>query len=126
MWGGAILWWGFRPEAPKDEYITTVVKRGNIIQSVDAVGEVFARNLVDVGAQVSGQIKELYVKVGDRVKAGDRVAQIDSIKQQNTLNQQLAALCQPVLSTKDPAVNKIMERNRCLRGADLLVGRGRK
>lgn len=90
--GGAILWWGFRSEAPKDEYITTVVKRGDIIQSVDAVGEVFARNLVDVGAQVSGQIKELYVKVGDRVKAGDRVAQIDSIKQQNTLNQQLAAL----------------------------------
>ena len=35
-------------------------------------------------------------------------------------------VCQSVLSTKDPAVNKIMERNHCLRGADLLVGRGRK
>ena len=89
---GAILWWGLRDEAPKDEYITTMVKRGDIIQSVDAVGEVFSRNLVDVGAQVSGQIKELYVKVGDRVKAGDKIAQIDSIKQQNTLDQQLAAL----------------------------------
>jgi multidrug efflux pump subunit AcrA (membrane-fusion protein) len=69
-----------------------LVKRGDIIQSVDAVGEVFASNLVDVGAQVSGQIKELYVKVGDKVKAGDKIAQIDSIKQQNTLDQQLAAL----------------------------------
>lgn len=90
--GGAILWWSLRDETPKNEYITTVVKKGDIIQSVDAVGEVFSRNLVDVGAQVSGQIKELYVKVGDRVKAGDKIAQIDSIKQQNTLDQQLAAL----------------------------------
>ena len=90
--GGAILWWSLRDETPKNEYITTVVKKGDIIQSVDAVGEVFSRNLVAVGAQVSGQIKELYVKVGDRVKAGDKIAQIDSIKQQNTLDQQLAAL----------------------------------
>ncbi|WP_096013148.1 efflux RND transporter periplasmic adaptor subunit [Campylobacter lanienae] len=90
--GGAILWWSLRDETPKNEYITTIVKKGDIIQSVDAVGEVFSRNLVDVGAQVSGQIKELYVKVGDRVKAGDKIAQIDSIKQQNTLDQQLAAL----------------------------------
>ncbi|MBO5063944.1 MAG: efflux RND transporter periplasmic adaptor subunit [Campylobacter sp.] len=89
---GAVLWWGLKEDEPKDEYITTVVKRGDIIQSVDAVGEVFASNLVDVGAQVSGQIKELYVKVGDKVKAGDKIAQIDSIKQQNTLDQQLAAL----------------------------------
>ena len=87
-----ILWWSLRDETPKNEYITTVVKKGDIIQSVDAVGEVFSRNLVAVGAQVSGQIKELYVKVGDRVKAGDKIAQIDSIKQQNTLDQQLAAL----------------------------------
>ena len=89
---GVILWWGLKDDEPKDKYITTVVKRGDIIQSVDAVGEVFASNLVDVGAQVSGQIKELYVKVGDKVKAGDKIAQIDSIKQQNTLDQQLAAL----------------------------------
>lgn len=89
---GAILWWGLKDDEPKDKYITTVVKRGDIVQSVDAVGEVFASNLVDVGAQVSGQIKELYVKVGDKVKAGDKIAQIDSIKQQNTLDQQLAAL----------------------------------
>lgn len=89
---GAVLWWGLKDDQPKDEYITTLVKRGDIIQSVDAVGEVFASNLVDVGAQVSGQIKELYVKVGDKVKAGDKIAQIDSIKQQNTLDQQLAAL----------------------------------
>lgn len=77
---------------PKDEYITFTVKKGDLVQSVEATGEVFAENLVDVGAQVSGQIKKLYVKVGDRVKKGDKIAQIDSIKQQNNLDIQLSAL----------------------------------
>lgn len=87
-----LWWWSSGDEQGKDEYIQTAVKRGDLTLSVDAVGEVFAQNLVDVGAQVSGQIKELYVKVGDKVKKGDKIAQIDSIKQQNTLDQQLAAL----------------------------------
>lgn len=73
-------------------YLTAQAKRGNIAQSVEATGEVFAANLVDVGAQVSGQIDKLFVKVGDKVKAGDLIAQIDSVKQRNTLSQQEAAL----------------------------------
>lgn len=77
---------------PKDEYITFTVKKGDLVQSVEATGEVFAENLVDVGAQVSGQIKKLYVQVGDVVKKGDKIAQIDSIKQQNNLDIQLSAL----------------------------------
>ncbi|QQF51567.1 efflux RND transporter periplasmic adaptor subunit [Campylobacter fetus] len=86
------FWYYQNSKKPENEYLTTIVKKGNLTQSVEAVGEVFAENLVDVGAQVSGQIKELYVKVGDKVKKGDKIAQIDSIKQQNTLDQQLAAL----------------------------------
>ncbi len=73
-------------------YLTAQAKRGDIAQSVEATGEVFAANLVDVGAQVSGQIDKLFVKVGDKVKAGDLIAQIDSVKQRNTLSQQEAAL----------------------------------
>lgn len=76
----------------EQELITVTVKKDNLIQSVEAVGEVFAQNLVNVGAQASGQIKELYVKVGDKVKKGDKIAQIDQATQQNRLDQQNAEL----------------------------------
>ena len=68
-----------KDEAPK--ILTTKMQRGNIRGTVTATGEVYAQELVDVGAQVGGQIKKLYVKVGDYVKEGDMIAQIDSITQ---------------------------------------------
>lgn len=67
-------------------FITQNITRANIDQSIEAVGEVYAKEQVDVGAQVSGQITKLYVKIGDRVKAGDLIAQIDRDKQQNDLD----------------------------------------
>ncbi len=40
---------------------------------------------MDVGAQVSGQLKSLKVKVGDKVKKGQWLAEIDPLVLQNTL-----------------------------------------
>ncbi|ENU94261.1 hypothetical protein F971_00158 [Acinetobacter vivianii] len=39
--------------------------------------------MVSVGAQVSGQVKKMYVQLGDQVKQGQLFAQIDSIRQEN-------------------------------------------
>lgn len=74
------------------DYITTTLKKGDITNSVIATGEVYAQNLIDVGAQVGGQIKKLYVKLGDSVKKGDMIAQIDSVKQENEIAKQKAQL----------------------------------
>lgn len=74
------------------EYITTHVTRGDIVDSVVATGEVYAQDLVDVGAEVGGQIKKLYVNLGDYVQKGDMIAQIDSVKQENAISQQKAQL----------------------------------
>lgn len=41
--------------------------------------------MVSVGAQVSGQVKKMYVQLGDQVKQGQLIAQIDSIRQENEL-----------------------------------------
>ncbi|WP_416346911.1 efflux RND transporter periplasmic adaptor subunit [Campylobacter upsaliensis] len=68
------------------EYLTQKISRKNISQTIEAVGKVYAKEQVDVGAQVSGQIIKLYVDVGDRVKQGDLIAQIDKDKQQNDLD----------------------------------------
>ncbi|MDA3053850.1 MULTISPECIES: efflux RND transporter periplasmic adaptor subunit [unclassified Campylobacter] len=81
---------GAKDEAPK--ILTTKMQKGNIRGTVTATGEVYAQELVDVGAQVGGQIKKLYVKVGDVVKAGDMIAQIDSVTQENNIAKEKAQL----------------------------------
>ena len=80
---------------PKEEvpnYITATAEIGNIENNVMASGKVKALNTVDVGAQVSGEVKKLYVKVGDEVKKGDLIAQIDQVTQKNSLSNQQATL----------------------------------
>lgn len=73
-------------------YITVPVNKQNISQEVSATGEVAAIQLVTVGAQVSGQIETLYVKLGQTIKKGDLIAQIDSTTQQNTYDTEEAKL----------------------------------
>ncbi|EAC1839530.1 efflux RND transporter periplasmic adaptor subunit [Campylobacter lari] len=74
--------------ANKEEYnyLTYEAKKQDITQSIEAIGEVYAKTQVDVGAQVSGQITKLHVKLGDHVNEGDLIAQIDKDKQQNDLD----------------------------------------
>lgn len=57
-----------------------------------ASGKVKALNTVDVGAQVSGEVTNLYVEVGDEVKQGDLIAQIDQVTQKNSLSNEQASL----------------------------------
>jgi macrolide-specific efflux system membrane fusion protein len=53
-------------------------QRGDVEEVVSAVGILQPCATVDVGAQVTGQLKTLYVHVGDEVKKGDPLADIDS------------------------------------------------
>ena len=78
--------WSLMKPEPQSSFITEVVKRGDIRQTVSATGEISPSNLVSVGAEASGQIKKLYVKLGQQVKKGDLIAEIDSTNQLNTLN----------------------------------------
>lgn len=72
-------------------HMTATVVRGDILTTVLATGTVEADTLVSVGAQVSGQLNSIKVKLGDTVKAGQLVAEIDSLAQQNTLRTRTAA-----------------------------------
>ncbi|XQW85117.1 efflux RND transporter periplasmic adaptor subunit [Thalassotalea piscium] len=77
---------------PAPNFATEKVQRGDIENSVLANGMLQASKLVSVGAQVSGQIINLPVSLGQEVKKGDLIAQIDSLTQQNTLKEALASL----------------------------------
>ena len=53
------------------------VTQGSIDEVVTAQGKLEPKEYVDVGAQVSGQLKTLHVEIGDTVKKGDLLAEID-------------------------------------------------
>src|SRR6185503_1234298 len=53
------------------------VGRGDIEDTVTALGNLQPRDYVDVGAQATGQLKKLYVDIGSVVKQGQLLAEID-------------------------------------------------
>ncbi|MDO4641517.1 MAG: efflux RND transporter periplasmic adaptor subunit [Neisseria sp.] len=78
--------WTYLKPQDKPIFITEAVKRGTLSQTVSATGELTSSSLVEVGSQATGQIKKLYVKLGQQVKKGDLIAEIDSTSQKNELN----------------------------------------
>ncbi len=71
---------------------TARVERGDIAKSVLATGILKPLRQVNVGAQVNGQLKKLYVKQGDRVIQGQLLAEIDPTLQLNELRKSQAEL----------------------------------
>ena len=63
--------------AAENAYKITAVKTGNIEESITSQGKLEAKEYVDVGSQVSGQLEKLHVDLGDVVKQGDLIAEID-------------------------------------------------
>ncbi|MFT4012613.1 MAG: efflux RND transporter periplasmic adaptor subunit [Paracoccus sp. (in: a-proteobacteria)] len=66
--------------------------RGSVEVSVMAEGKLKPMNLVAVGAQVSGRITRLAVRLGERVEEGQLIAEIDSVTQRNALRTAEATL----------------------------------
>ncbi|MBR0952563.1 efflux RND transporter periplasmic adaptor subunit [Bradyrhizobium canariense] len=73
-------------------YITAPVAVSDLREEVLASGTLKPARLTAVGAQVSGRITTLNVRVGDTVKAGDVIAQIDPVTKQNDLRSSEASL----------------------------------
>ncbi|WP_336276672.1 efflux RND transporter periplasmic adaptor subunit [Bartonella sp. CB178] len=73
-------------------YITAVVKRGDIEESVLASGVVRPYRLVAVGARATGRVVSMRVFPGSIVKKGDLLAEIDPTDQENDLKRKKAAL----------------------------------
>ncbi|WP_334186168.1 efflux RND transporter periplasmic adaptor subunit [Novosphingobium sp.] len=65
---------------------TAKVTRGTMEQTVEATGTLEPKELVSVGAQVSGRLDELNVAVGDVVHQGDLIGKIDPRTATNSLD----------------------------------------
>ncbi len=102
MWiGGAVIgalllalvvWRVFFSNGNEPALLTAKVGRGDIEQTVEATGTLEPKEMVSVGAQVSGRIEVLTVDIGDVVRKGQLIAQIDDQTQVNTLQNARAEL----------------------------------
>lgn len=68
-------------------YLAARVERADLEDAVLAAGTLYAHRQVDVGAQVSGQLKALKVELGDRVAQGQLLAEIDPTLLEHALKQ---------------------------------------
>ena len=78
--------------APLPNYQTLIVRKGSLEQSVLATGKLDALRKVDVGAQVSGQLKTLSVSIGDKVAKDQLLGVIDPEQAQNQIKEVEATL----------------------------------
>ena len=92
---GGAAFAGLRYWAPSQAAVeppTVFVERGDVQQTVLASGALQANSVTSVGAEVSGTIQTLSVKLGDVVSKGDPIAQIDSVDQENAVKSAEASL----------------------------------
>ncbi len=90
---GVVAWFLWpEGEEPPPPPTTAPVTRGDIEQLIATSGTLQAGSLVDVGAQVSGQLKKLHVRLGDVVSAGDLLAEIDDFITRSRVAQSEASL----------------------------------
>ena len=72
----AALYFGSK-DSPDAKLRTEAVTRGDIERTVTALAKVQPKTFVDVGTQVSGQLRKVLVEIGDVVQPGQLLAEID-------------------------------------------------
>lgn len=91
---GGGYWWLGGDGDDEDEPATRTATVGyrQLGDLVTAAGKLKPSAIVEVGAQVSGQLHRLHVQVGDRVAAGDLLAEIDATIQRNLVKASRASV----------------------------------
>ena len=83
-------WWGARNASP--DYRFGKIERGPLTAAVSVTGTINPVTAVQVGSQVSGQIKEILVDFNSEVKKGQIIARIDPESFALRVNQAMADL----------------------------------
>ncbi len=120
----AVLLFGCKGDTPS--YRTDPVTKGDIQQAVTATGTMNAVTTVQVGTQVSGTIKTLYVDFNSRVKKRQIIAQIDPSTFESQVQQAQANLfsAQANLEKAQTALandKKTFDRNKELFSKNLIA-----
>jgi HlyD family secretion protein len=89
---GAYVWLTADSSGSAPQYRTAKVERGSITAVVVASGTLNAVTTVQVGSQISGQVKEIYVDFNSPVKQNQIIARIDPATYELRVNQARADL----------------------------------
>ena len=86
------------------EYVTKKITRGDLSVVVSATGNLNPTNSVDIGIEVSGTIKEIYVDFNDEVEIGQVLAKLDTTKLQSEVDSLRASLAIAKANQKESEV----------------------
>ncbi|MBI5626737.1 MAG: efflux RND transporter periplasmic adaptor subunit [Nitrosomonadales bacterium] len=93
--------------APEQQYRFQAVEKGDISQTVSANGTINPVTLVNVGTQVSGTVKKLYVDFNSKVQKGQILLELDdallSAQQKQSLANVQSAIASLELATANEA-----------------------
>ena len=106
--GSGIYYYFFINQSQKVEialYNTKKVIRGDLSVIVSATGILNPTNSVEIGVEVSGTIKEIYVDFNDEVEVGQLLAVLDTRKLQSEVDGQTASLGISKANLKESEVN---------------------
>jgi HlyD family secretion protein len=90
--GGGLFYYRSRNAAKVPTPVTAEVTRGDVIAKVDATGALAPVTTVQVGSQVSGTVKALYVDYNAQVRKGQVIAELDPSLFQTQVDQARATL----------------------------------
>lgn len=100
-------------------YKTAKVDKGTVIKIVTSSGVVQPLQQVQVGTQVTGPVKKLYVDFNSRVKEGDVIAQIDPASYDARVAQDRASLARSIAEAERVEANLVQAENEFKRAHEL-------
>lgn len=109
----AVAYWVFgRGGERAPRYVTQEVVTGDLTVTVTATGNLEPRNQVDIGSELSGTIREVFVDVNDEVTEGQVLAELDTtrleaqvLQAQSSLASAEARVIQSEASRKEAQAN---------------------
>jgi macrolide-specific efflux system membrane fusion protein len=102
---------------------TVAVTQGDIEKTVTSLGKLKPKDYVDVGTQVSGQLKKVAVEIGDAVKKGDLIAEVDATVYETRIRTNKANLENLRAQLVQQQAEADLARQKLARNQDLLKER---
>jgi len=96
----------------KPAFTLAEVIRGDVIQEVSESGQVKKGEEINLSFKSSGEIEEIYVKVGDKVEAGESLAKLDTKQLEIQLTEAQAALSVIEAQKRDAQISLENERQK--------------
>lgn len=111
---------GSKKHSADAETRSVTVEKGNIEAVVTAQGKLEPKEYVDVGTQVSGQLKTLHFDIGDDVKKGELLAEIDPRLYEAKMQASSAELKSLKAQLAEQQANLVLAQKQQARNAQLI------